>query len=67
MSVKAFSRPRKHSANVKVYSYIFGCIIFPQIEISVSYKIRNEIAPAEKNEIEMRKNKAANKHLCVAF
>lgn len=65
---ESISRPGKRSASVRVSSYVFGCIFFPQIEISVSYKIHSDIDPVgKKNGLERRKNNAANKHPGVAF
>lgn len=40
----------KHSANVKVYSYILDCISPPQIEISVLYKFMMKLTQLKKKE-----------------
>lgn len=46
----------EHSTNVRVYPSILGCIFFPQVESSMSYKFTMKLIQLKKNEMEMRKN-----------
>lgn len=39
---------KHYSTHVKVYSCIVGCIFFPQIKISVSYKFTMKLTPLKK-------------------
>lgn len=59
VSLKAFG---EHSTNLRVYPAILGCIFFPQVESSMSYKFTMKLTQLKKKEMEMRKNTPPHTH-----